>query len=67
VTWVKWNLILVSLEIVLISTLDRCTVCAGRAIGSEIILAYLMELLGDAGQVEARFTLHGEGVNLGAK
>jgi hypothetical protein len=26
-TWVKWKLVLVHLEIVLISTEDRCTVC----------------------------------------
>jgi hypothetical protein len=34
----KWNLILVHLEIVLILTQDRCTVCAKHTIGSEIIL-----------------------------
>ena len=31
-------LILVRLEIVLILTQDRCTVCAERTIGSEIVL-----------------------------
>jgi hypothetical protein len=36
--WVKWKLILVSFEILLISTQDRCTVHAEHAIGSEIIL-----------------------------
>jgi hypothetical protein len=34
----KWNLILVRLETVLVSVQDRCTVCAKRTIGSEIIL-----------------------------
>jgi hypothetical protein len=34
----KWKLILVRYEIVLILTQDRCTVCAKHAIGSEIIL-----------------------------
>jgi hypothetical protein len=34
----KWKLILVCLEIVLILTQDRCTVCAERTIGSEIVL-----------------------------
>ena len=34
VTWVKWNLILVRFDIVLISTKDRCMVCAERTIGS---------------------------------
>jgi hypothetical protein len=33
-----WNLISVRLETVLVSVQDRCTVCAKRTIGSEIIL-----------------------------
>jgi hypothetical protein len=36
--WVKWNLVLVCLEIVLISEQDRCTVCAECTMGSEIAL-----------------------------
>jgi hypothetical protein len=34
----KWNLILVHLEIVLILTQDRCTIYAEGTIGSDIIL-----------------------------
>jgi hypothetical protein len=34
----KWMLVLVCLDIVLTLTQDRCTVCAERNIGSEIIL-----------------------------
>ena len=34
----KWKLVSVRLEIVLILTQDRCMVCAERTIGSEIIL-----------------------------
>jgi hypothetical protein len=34
----KWKLVSVHLEIVLIFTQDRCTVCAERTIGTEIIL-----------------------------
>jgi hypothetical protein len=34
----KWKLVLVHLEMVLILSLDRCTVCAERTIGSKIIL-----------------------------
>ena len=34
----KWKLILVPLEIVLILMQDRCTVCDERTIASEIIL-----------------------------
>ena len=37
-TWLKWKLVLVCLEIVLILTQDRCTVCVKHAIGLEIIL-----------------------------
>ena len=35
---VKWNLVSVRLEIVLVLVQDRCTVCAKRTIGSEIVL-----------------------------
>ena len=38
VTWVIWNLTSFSLEIVLVSMQDWCTVCAKRTIESEIIL-----------------------------
>ena len=38
VTRLKWKLLLVRLEIVLILTQDRCVVCAEPTIGSEIIL-----------------------------
>jgi hypothetical protein len=34
----KWKLVLVLLEIVLILTQDRCTVCIERTIASKIIL-----------------------------
>ena len=37
-TWVKGRLVSVRLEIVLVSTQDRCTVSAKHAIGSEVIL-----------------------------
>jgi hypothetical protein len=33
-----WNLVLVRLEMVLVSEQDRCTVCAKRTIGSEIVV-----------------------------
>jgi hypothetical protein len=38
VTWVMSNLISVRLEMVLVLVQDRCTVCAERTVGSEIIL-----------------------------
>ena len=34
----KWKLISIYLEIVLIMTEDRCTVCVERTISSEIVL-----------------------------
>ena len=41
VTWLKWKPVSVHLDIELIATQDRCTVCAERTIGSEIILEAL--------------------------
>ena len=46
-TWVLWNLVSDHLEIVLVSVQYRCTVCAKRTIGSDIIFNALMVLLGD--------------------
>ena len=53
-TKLNWKLVLVHLEMVLILTQDRCTVCAESTVGYEIILAHPMELLGDVGYVESR-------------
>ena len=47
-----WNLVSVCWEPVLVQ--DRCTVCAERTIGSEIISDAPDELLGDVGHVEYR-------------
>ena len=55
-----WNLVLVCWE--LVSVQDRCTVCAEHTIGSEIILAHPMVLLGDVGHVESHFGLLGASV-----
>ena len=63
----KWKLVSDHLEIVLISMQDRCTICAERAIVSEVILAHPMELLSDVGQVEACFSLFAHSVNLDAR
>ena len=48
----KWKLVSVRSEIVLISTQARFTVCAERGIGSE---------------VEADFVMFGDSVNLGTR
>ena len=67
VTWVNWILVSVHLEIVLVSTQDRSTVCAECTIGSKINLVDLKVLLGDVDEVEARFSLFRDSVNLDAR
>ena len=57
----------VRLEMVLVLVQERCTVCARRTLGSEIILAHSMELLGGEAQVEARFGPFGDSSNLDAR
>ena len=61
-----WKLIFVRLEIVLISTHDRCMVCAERTIGLEIILAAPDGTPRDEGQVKAHFSPFRDSVNLDA-
>ena len=53
-----WKLVLVRLEIG--SVQDRCTVCAKRTIGLDIVFNAPMVLLGDESQVETRFSPFGE-------
>ena len=60
----KW--VTYCLEIVLVSVQDRCTVCAKRTIGLDIVFNAPMVLLGDEAQVEARFSPFGESVRVGA-
>ena len=61
------KLVLAHLEIVLILTQDRRTVCAERTIGSEIVFDAPEELLGDVGLVESRFDPFGDGVSVTAR
>ena len=63
--WVLWNLISIRLEIVLVQ--DRCTGCAKRTIGLDIIFNAPMVLLGDEAQLEARFSPCGDSANLDAR
>jgi len=65
--WVKCELILLSLEIVLISVQDRCTVCAECATGMEIILVIPDGTLGYVGQGEAHFSPFEDSVSLDAR
>ena len=49
-----WNLVLVHLELVFVLVQDKCTVCAKRTVGSDIVMDAPDGLLGDVGHVESR-------------
>ena len=66
-TRLKWKLVSVLSDIVLILTQDRCTVCVECTVGSEIVLDNSKELLGDVGHVESHFFLFGDSVSVGAR
>jgi len=66
VTRLKWKLISVRVEIVVILMQVRCSVCAKHTIGSKIILDAPMELICDVGHVESHFGLFGDSVRVGA-
>ena len=57
----------VRLEMVIVLVQDRCTVCAKRTIGSNIVLDAPDVLLGDEAQLEARFGPFGDSANLDAR
>ena len=63
----KWKLVSVHLEIVIILTHDRCTVCVERTIGSEIILDAHDGTTSNEAQVEAHFGPLGGSANLDAR
>jgi len=46
---------------------SRCTICAKRTIGSEIVLDIMMVLLRDEAQVDACFVLFGDSAKLDAR
>ena len=54
-------------DIELILTQDNYMVCVERAIGSEIVWTHPMQLLGDVGHVEPRFSPFGVSVSVGAR
>ena len=66
-TWVMWILVSICLETVLVSVQDRCTVCAKRSIGSEIILDAPYGTPWDVGHVECCYGLFGDNVSVGAR
>jgi hypothetical protein len=61
------ELCLVRLEIVLILTQDRCTVCTERTIGSQIVFDAPDGLISDMGRVESCFSLFGDSVSVSAR
>ena len=61
------NHVSVHLEMVLVSVQDRCTICAKRTIGLEIILDAPMVLLRDEAHVEAHFGAFADSANLDAR
>ena len=62
---VKWNVVSVCLDIVLVLVQVRCTVCSKQ--GLEIILTAPDGTPGDEAQVESRFGLFGDSVSVGAR
>ena len=66
-TWVLWTPVSYHLQIVLVSVQDRCTLCAKRTIGLDIVFNAPMVLLGDEAQVEAPFSLFVDSANLDAR
>ena len=65
-TRLKWKLVSVLSNIVLILTQDRSTVCVECTVCSEIVLDNSKELLGDVGHVESHFFLFGDSISVGA-
>jgi hypothetical protein len=65
--WVKWKLISVCLDIVLISAQDRRMVCTECTTAWKSFWAHPMVLLGDVGQVEAHFGPFRDSVNIGTR
>jgi hypothetical protein len=57
----------VRLEIVLILTPDRCTVCTERTIGSQIVFDATDGLVSDMGRVESHFSPFGDSVSVSAR
>jgi hypothetical protein len=64
VMYVKWKLVSVCLNVVSVSAQDRCTVCAKRTIGVEIILDAPDGTPSDVGQAEAHYDPFGDSFNL---
>jgi hypothetical protein len=67
VTRLRWKLVSICFEIVLVLVQDRCMVCTKCTIASEIILDDRMVLQGDEAQMEAYFASFGDSANLDSR
>jgi hypothetical protein len=65
--WVKWNLVSIRLETVLVSVQYRCTVCANVPSAQKLFWMHPMILLGDEARMEACLSLFGDSGNLDAR
>jgi hypothetical protein len=65
--WVKWKLVLVCSDIVLILTQDTCIVCIECTIGSKIILDTPDDTPMSWVQVEGCFGPFGDSINLNTR
>ena len=66
-TWVLWIPVSDRFEVVFVLVQERCTICAKRIIGLDIVFNAPMVLLGDEAQVEVPFSLFGDSANLDAR
>ena len=66
-TLVKWNLVSIRLDLVLVSMQDRCSVSRQTYQSLRIILDETDGTPSDDAQVEARFGLFGDSANLDAR
>jgi hypothetical protein len=60
-------LVSVRLEIVLLLTQDRCTVCAERTTGWKSLWTHQIEHLGDLGHIESHFGPFRDSGSIGAR
>jgi hypothetical protein len=67
VIWLKWKLISINLNILLIVTQDRYTFAPNIPLAEKSFLTHPMELIGDVGHLESRFGPFGDIVSVGAR
>ena len=63
----KWKLVSVRLEILLIFKQDKCMFCAEPSKAQKSFWTHPMKLVGDVGLMESRFGPFGDNVSVGAR